>query len=392
MSTSEINLSENVRRSGFTHDHQVFRDSARRFFEREVAPMGERWREQGMVDREIFVKAGAQGYLCMWADEKHGGAGIDDFRFEQILIEEQARTCETGFFGTLHSRLVAPYFRSFGTSEQQDRFIPRFVSGETILGIAMTEPGAGSDLSGIKTTAVDRGSHWELNGQKTFISNGIIGDVFIVAARTDPEKKHGIGLFIVERGMEGFERGRKLKKIGFDAQDTAELYFSGVKVPKENVLGDPQRGFYQLMEGLAEERLIAAVQAHALAETAFTLTRDYVEDRSAFGRRVADFQNTRFKMAGLRARLDAAQVFIDHLVELHNRRRLSAEMAAEVKLIATELLGDMADEGVQLHGGAGYMDEYPISQLYRDARVFRILAGSSEIMKEIIARSIFGGR
>lgn len=380
-------MSTTLPRSGFNEEHTMFRDGARRFYENEVAVHGARWREQGMVDRDIFLKAGRQGYLCMWADERFGGADVADLRFEQILIEEQARVCETGFFGTLHSRIVAPYFQALGTPEQLDRFMPGFVSGESILAVAMTEPGAGSDLAGMKAQAVDCGAYWELSGQKTYISNGILNDVVVVAARTDTGGRNSIGLFVVERGMAGFERGRRLSKMGMDSQDTSELFFDRVQVPKNNVLGDPGRGFAHLMAGLAEERLIGALQAHALAETAFDLTRIFVQDRRAFGQRIADFQNTRFKLAALRVRLDAAQAYLDCLVDLANAKQLSSEIAAGAKLLATELLSDMVDEGVQLHGGAGYMEEYPICRLYRDARIFRILAGTSEVMKEIIARS-----
>jgi acyl-CoA dehydrogenase len=380
-------MTPTLARPNFTEEHAMFRESARRFYAGEVAVHRERWRQQGMVDREIFLKAGEMGYLCMWADERHGGAGVDDLRYEQILIEEQARVCETGFFGSLHSRIVAPYFRALATPEQLDRFMPKFVTGEHILAIAMTEPGTGSDLMGMKTQAVDRGDYWELSGQKTYISNGILSDVVVVAARTETGRKNSIGLFVVERGMPGFERGKRLKKMGLDSQDTAELFFEGVKVPKNNVLGDPGRGMSYLMAGLAEERLIGALQAHALAESAFTLTRSYVQERKAFGQRIADFQNTRFRIATLRARLDALQVYLDRLVDCANAGQLSGDIAAGAKLLATELLSDMVDEGVQLHGGAGFMEEYPICQLYRDARIFRILAGTSEVMKEIIARS-----
>lgn len=368
---------------------EIFRDSVRKFFEREIAPHREEWLEAGMVDRQAYQKAGAQGLLLMWADEKYGGIGCTDFRYEQIMIEEQARIMESGLFLTLHSRLVAPYFQHFGTEEQRQRFLPDFISGEKILGIAMTEPGAGSDLSGMRTTAVDQGDHWLLNGQKTYISNGIIGDVFIVAAKTDPTQKHAMGLFIVERGMEGFERGRKLKKMGLHSQDTAELFFDDVKLPKENILGDATKGFYYMMQGLAEERLLSAVQSVAAAGQAYRITCDYVKERKAFGKAIANFQNTRFVMAKMKAEIDMGQAFVDRLVALHNENKLDAVLAAEGKMTLSELQGRVVDECVQLHGGAGYMEEYPICQLYTDARVTRIFAGSTEIMKEIISRDIF---
>ena len=377
-----------MQRHLFEPEHEQFRDSARRFFQNEIGPHGERWREQGCVDREAFLKAGQQGYLLMWADPQYGGAGVSDFRYEQILIEENGRYGEGGFFMTLHSRLVAPYLGHLGTEEQKARLLPKCVSGETILGIAMTEPGAGSDLAGIKTRAEDHGEYWLLNGSKTYISNGQIGDVFVVVARTDPNQRHGLGLFIVERGMEGFRRGRNLKKMGLKAQDTSELFFHDVKVPKHNVLGAPGKGFHFLTHFLAEERLITAVGAITLAQAAFDITLAFVKERKAFGRPIGTFQHSRFKMAEMRAQIDALQVFVDHCVLEHNAGRLDAVTAAESKYLTTELENRVGDECVQLHGGAGYMDEYPISRMYTSARISRILAGSNEIMREIIGRSL----
>ncbi len=372
----------------FSEDHEMFRDATRSFIQNEIAPHAERWREQGIVDRKAFEDAGEMGLLLMWADEQYGGAGMHDFRYEQIVIEEMARYGEPGFFMTLHSRLVGPYLGELGTDEQKARWLPDCVSGKKILAIAMTEPGAGSDVAGIKTRAEDQGDHWLLNGSKTYISNGINADLIVVAARTVPDSSHGIGLFVVERGMEGFERGRNLKKMGLKAQDTAELFFNNVKVPKANVLGDPVRGFYNLMKFLAEERLIGAVQYLAAAQTAFDITMEFIQERKAFGQRIADFQNTRFKMADMRMELDIAEVYVDRCVEEHNAGGLSAEIAARAKLFTSELEQRVMDECVQLHGGAGYMDEYRISRMYTDARISRIYAGSSEIMREIIARSI----
>ena len=377
-----------MQRTLFEFEHDQFRASARRFFQNEIAPHAERWREQGHVDREAFRKAGEQGFLLMWADPSYGGAGVSDFRYEQILIEENNRYGEAGFFMTLHSRLVAPYIGQLGTAEQKQRLLPKCISGETILGIAMTEPDAGSDLAGIKTRAEDRGDHWLLNGSKTYISNGQIGDVFIVVARTDPERRHGLGLFIVERDMPGFVRGRNLKKMGLKAQDTSELFFTDVKIPKTNVLGEPGKGFHSLTHFLAEERLITAAGAMQVAQTAFDLTLEFVKSRKAFGRPIGTFQNSRFKMAEMRAKIDALQVFVDHCVVEHNAGRLDPVSAAEVKYLTTELEGQVVDECVQLHGGAGYMDEYPISRLYTNARISRIAAGTNEIMREIIGRSL----
>ena len=377
-----------MRRPSVDQDLELFRDSARQFFQKQIGPQSEAWRAAGIVDRAAFRAAGEMGYLCMWADPQFGGLGIKDFRYEQVLIEENAEHGDSGYFITLHSRLVAPYFEHFGSEEQKARFLPGFISGEKILGIAMTEPDAGSDLAGMKTRAEDKSDHWLLNGSKTYISNGINGDVFIVAARTNPEQSHAISLFIIERGMDGFERGRNLKKMGMKSQDTAELFFRDVKVPKENLLGQPHAGFYHLMQGLAEERLIAAVGNLACARRAFKITRDFVLERKAFGKPISKFQNTRFKMAELEAEMDMAQVYVDRLVEVHNAGKLSPVDAARAKLITSELAGRMVDLGVQLHGGAGYMDEYEICRLYQDERIHRILAGTSEIMKELIAREV----
>jgi alkylation response protein AidB-like acyl-CoA dehydrogenase len=372
----------------FEPEHEQFRESVRRFMQAEVAPHGERWRQQGMVDREVYRKAGAQSLLCVWADEKHGGAGIDDFRFDQIIVEENMRHGDIGFYINLHSDLVAPYIAKLGTDEQKDRFMPGIVSGETILAVAMTEPSTGSDLAGLKTRAVDMGDHWLLNGAKTYISNGILGDLIVVAARTDPDRPHGISLFLVERGMKGFERGRKLEKMGLKSQDTAELFFNDVRLPKENLLGEAGQGFAYLSRFLSQERLVAAIGFLATAQTAFDLTLDYVKERRAFGRPIGAFQNTRFKMAQMRAELDMAQTYLDQCVLLLNSGDLSAEDSSAAKLLTSELEGRVMDQCVQLHGGAGYMDEYRISRMYTDARISRIFAGTSEIMLEIIGRSL----
>jgi len=377
-----------VERTIFDEEHEMFRDSVRSFMINEIQPHGERWREQGIVDREAYLKAGEQGLLLMWADEKYGGAGVSDFRYEQILMEELTLHGDVGFFMWLHSRLVGTYIDEFGTDEQKERWLPKCISGEQILAIAMTEPGTGSDLASIRTKAEDKGDYYLLNGSKTYISNGILGDLVIVAARTDPESKRGISLFVVERGMEGFERGRNLPKMGIKSQDTAELFFNNVKVPKENLLGQPHRGFYHMMHGLVEERLLAAVGFIANCEAAFETTMEYINDREVFGQPVAAFQNTRFKMADMRTGIDVAQAFVDQCVMQHNEGKLSPDDAAKAKLFTSELEGRVTDDCLQLHGGAGFMDEYPISRMYTAARVSRIYAGTSEIMREIIARSI----
>ena len=377
-----------MNRDIFEEEHEMFRDSVRNFMRNEIQPHSDRWIEQGIVDREAYEKAGEMGLLLMWADEKYGGAGVADFRYEQVLIEENAKHGDPGFFLTLHNRLVGPYLGELGTDEQKQRWLPKCVSGEQILAVAITEPGAGSDVAGLRTRAEDKGDHFLLNGTKTYISNGINADLVVVVARTDRTGGHGLSLFVVERGMEGFERGPKLKKMGLKSQDTCELFFNNVKVPRENLLGELNRGFYHLMHFLAEERLIGAVGYVASSNVAFDLTMEYIKDRKAFGRTIADFQNTRFKMADMRMQIDIAQNFVDQCVLAHNKGELSADDAAKAKLFTSELEGRVMDDCVQLHGGAGYMDEYPISRMFVNARVSRIYAGSSEIMREIIARSI----
>jgi acyl-CoA dehydrogenase len=375
-------------RTIFDEEHDMFRDASRAFLINEIKPHVDKWAEQEIVDRDAFLKAGEQGLLCMWADEKYGGAGISDFRFEQILLEENAKHGDVGFFIFLHNRLVGPYIGDLGTEEQKQRWLPKCVSGEYILAVAMTEAGAGSDISGIRTKAEDKGDHYLLNGSKTFISNGILADLVIVAAKTDSTSSHGMSLLVVERGMEGFERGRNLKKMGMHSQDTSEMFFNNVKVPKENLLGEWNRGFYHLMHFLAEERLLSAVGALANAEAAFAVTLEYATERKVFGQSVADFQVNRFKFADMRMEMDVCQAYIDQCVTVHNEGKLTADDAAKAKLFATELEDRVTDQCVQLHGGNGYMDEYPISRMYTAARVSRIYAGSSEIMREIIARSI----
>jgi alkylation response protein AidB-like acyl-CoA dehydrogenase len=377
-----------MKRRLFDEEHEVFRDSVRGFLKKEIQPHADRWQEQGIVDRDAFLKAGEQGLLLMWADEQYGGAGVSDFRYEQIFIEENARFGDAGFFATLHSRLVGPYIGELGTDEQKARWLPKCISGEHVLAVGITEPGAGSDVAGVKTKVEDMGDHFLLNGSKIYISNGILADLVVVVARTDQNSRHGLSLFVVERGMEGFERGDKLKKMGLKSQDTAELFFNNVKLPKENLLGEWNKGFYQLMHFLAEERLLGAVGYLAAADAAFDLTMDFVTDRKAFGQTISDFQNTRFKMADMRMEIDVAQAFVDQCVVEHNDGVLSADDAAKAKLFTSELEGRVVDACVQLHGGAGYMDEYPICRMYLNARISRIYAGTSEIMREIIARSV----
>jgi acyl-CoA dehydrogenase len=374
----------------FTEEQILFRDAYRRFLAEEIAPNMPRWRENGIVDRSAFREAGKRGFLMIWPDEKYGGLGDADFRYDQIVIEETARAGCKDWYNTLHSRLVGRYFEHFANDEQKGRFLPGCISGEDILAIAMTEPGAGSDLSAMRSYARDMGDHFLLNGAKTYISNGINADIVIVAAKCAPDdRSHSLVLLVVERGMEGFSRGRNLEKMGNHAQDTAELFFNDVKVPKANVLGEPGMGFRYLMQGLAEERLIAAVGATANARRAFDLTRTFVMERKVFGKALADHQNTQFKMAEMDAEIDIMQIYVDYCVEENNNGRLTANMGAKAKMQSTEIEWRMVDLGVQLHGGAGYMKEYPICDMFTDARVNRILAGSSEIMRYIIGRDVF---
>lgn len=375
----------------FTEEQQLFRDAYRKFLAAEIVPHMESWREAGIVDREAFRKAGEQGFLMVWPDERYGGMGDDDFRFEQIIMEEAAYARVGDWYSTLHSRLVGPYLTRFGSQEQCDRFLPKCVRGETILAVAMTEPDAGSDLAGMRSTAVEMDDHWVLKGAKTYISNGINADLVIVAAKTDSRNNpHHMTLFLVERGMQGFERGRNLRKMGLKAQDTAELFFNDVKVPKANVLGEPGKGFIYLMEGLAEERLIGAVGYLAAAQLSWDLTAEFVRERKAFGKPLAAFQNTQFRMAEMRSQLDFAQTYVDQCVRAFNAGALTAVDAAKAKLVTSELQVAAADLGVQLHGGAGYMDEYPISRQFTDARISPIYAGTSEVMKLIISRDCLG--
>jgi alkylation response protein AidB-like acyl-CoA dehydrogenase len=377
-----------VKRQHFEPEHDLFRKNFRQFIKDEITPHYEEWERAGITPKDIWRKAGANGFLCTWADEAYGGAGVKDFRYDQIICEESASA--TGVAFGLHSTVVAPYIDKLGNEEQKQRLLPRAVSGEGILALAITEPAAGSDVAGIKTRAELRSDHWLLNGSKTFISNGSNADIVIVAAKTDATNPRRIGLFIVETGMRGFERGRKLEKLGNHAQDTAELFFNDVKVPCANVLGDPHRGFRAMMQLLADERLVAACGSLALARTAFDMTLAYVKERKAFGQSIAEFQNTRFKLAEMKTELDLGQVFLDRCVMDLNAGELTPEIAAQAKLWTSELAGRVTDQCVQFYGGYGFMWEYPITRLYASARIHRIWAGTTEIMKEIISRSLLG--
>jgi alkylation response protein AidB-like acyl-CoA dehydrogenase len=378
-----------MRRTIFDTEHQIFRESVIRFFKEEIGPHSDAWREQGHVDREAFTKTGAMGYLLMWAAEEYGGAGISDLRYEQIVCEENVRYGDSGFYANLHSMIVAPYLGRLATPAQKRMFLPRAVLGETILAIAMTEPGTGSDLAGIRTTArlADDGS-WIINGAKTYISNGMQADRVIVAARTGAEGSRQLGLFVVEEGVPGFTRGRRLKKMGLHSQDTAELFFADVKVPSTHVLGDPAQGFRYLAENLTIERLQVAISSVTAAQVALETTLDFIKERKAFGRPIGTFQDLRFRMAQMRADVDAIQSHVDQCVMLANSDELTAADASAAKLVATQLEGRVLDECVQMHGGAGFMEEYRICRMYQDARVTRIFAGTNEIMKEIIGRGL----
>ena len=376
-----------MERTHFEQEHNIFRESFREFLQREVIPHQEAWEEAGIVQREVWRKAGEGGFLATFADEKYGGAGAKDFRYDQIICEELAYINEPGLILPLHSSLCAPYLDTFGNEAQKDRWMPDIVAGNKIMAVAMTEPGAGSDLAGMRTRAEKKDGHWLLNGSKIYISNGILADLIIVAAKTNPDNKHAMTLFMIEAGMPGFERGRNLKKLGMKSQDTAELFFNDVKVPEENVLGQVDFGFYYLMQMLAQERLTNACCAIAGAKAAYDVTKTYVTERKAFGREIAKFQNTRFKMAEMKTEIDIGQVFVDRCVMDHNQQKLKDDIAAEAKLWTTELLCKVVDQCVQLHGGAGYMWEYPITKMYANARIQRIFAGTSEIMKEIIGRA-----
>jgi acyl-CoA dehydrogenase len=378
-----------VRRTIFEEDHQDFRDSVRAFLLKEAVPHTERWEANGLVDREFWTKAAGQGMVVFSAPEEHGGAGLTDFRFNAVIDEQVALTGAVGDNFNLTNDIAAPYFLDLTTPEQQARWLPELTSGAKIPAIAMSEPGAGSDLRGLAATAVPQGDHYLLTGSKTFVTNGIQADLIIVAAYIrEGGGTNGMGLFVVESDMEGFSRGRKLAKVGRKAQDTAELFFEDVPVPVENVLGEPGRGLGYLMLNLPQERLSMAVVAVATAERALEITLDYVRNRNAFGRPIGSFQANRFALAELAAEIKVARVFVDGCLGAHLTGELSADDAAAAKLWTTELQVRVADRCLQLHGGYGYMDEYEISRIWRDSRVTRIYGGTSEIMKEIIGRSL----
>jgi alkylation response protein AidB-like acyl-CoA dehydrogenase len=373
----------------YTSEHEDFRKTARTFYEREVVPFHDQWEQDGIVPRELWRKAGEAGLLCFDVPEEYDGPGVSDFRYNVILSEEQTRANASGPGFSVHTDIIVPYIISLGTEEQKQRWLPGTVSGEIITAIAMTEPGAGSDLQGIRTTAVDKGDHYLLNGSKTFISNGINADLVIVVARTDPEAGHkGISLLVVERGMDGFERGRNLDKIGLHAQDTSELSFTDVVVPKENLLGNEGEGFIYLMMNLPQERLIIAAQAVAAAEAIVEMCIDYAKTREAFGKPIGKFQHNRFLVAEMATEARIARAFLNECLGKHLEGKLTPVDAAMAKWWSTELQNKLVNQGVQLHGGYGYMMEYPIAKAYLDSRISTIYGGTTEIQKEIIGRSL----
>ncbi len=382
-----------MRRTGFEPEHIDYRESVRRFIAEEITPHHETWDRDGVVPRELFAAAAEKGMLAMQVPERHGGIGIDDFRFNQILSEEigAANTAGSGLGITLHNDICLPYFLHFADEAQSDRWLPGIADGSLITALGMTEPGIGSDLASMRTTAIatDDGAEYIVNGSKTFITNGINADLVILAAKTDPAERHrGISLLVVERDMAGFSRGRNLEKVGMHSQDTAELFFEDVRVPAENVLGEIGEGFRYMTSNLAQERLSIAIAAVGAARGALRETLEYVKERSAFGQPVGSFQSARFALAEMATEIELATTFCDQAVLALNDSELTPADAAMAKWWSTELQGRVVDRCVQLHGGYGYMLEYPIARAFVDARVTRIYGGTTEIMKEIVGRSL----
>lgn len=378
-----------MERTLFEPEHELFRESYQKFLAQHVAPNHEKWEVQNIVDRDVWVEAGKQGFLGTAVPEEFGGGGVKDFRYNAIITEETTKGGFSGIGFTLHNDVVAPYLLELSNEEQKQRWLPGFASGELISAIAMTEPGTGSDLQGIKTKAVRDGDHWVLNGSKTFITNGINADIIIVVACTDPDKgAQGFSLLVVERDMPGFERGRNLDKIGMKAQDTAELSFTDVRVPAANLLGEEGMGFFYLMKNLPQERLSIAVVAAAAMESVLESTIQYCRDRKAFGKSIGSFQNTRFVLAELATETTAVRILVDKFIEQLNAEKLTVQEAAMAKWWTTEAQVKLIDRCLQLHGGYGYMKEYPVAKAYMDSRVQTIYGGTTEIMKEIIGRSL----
>ena len=377
-----------IPRTLFAPEHETFRDSVRRFMQEEVVPHDERWQEQGYADKDVWRKAGANGFLCPTMPPEYGGAGADKL-YSVVLMEEQARANNSTLGFGLHSEIVAPYLLAYGAEALKKKYLPKMASGEMVGAIAMSEPAAGSDLQGVKTTALRKGDRYVVNGSKTFITNGWNCDLVIVVAKTDPARgAKGTSLFIVDTSMKGFSKGKRLKKMGLKGQDTAELFFDNVEVPAANLLGQENNGFIYLMQELPWERLQIAIGAAAKAEAAIEWTRAYVAERKAFGKPVSSFQNTRFKLAELATEVQVARVFVDKCIQLLIDKQLDTATASMAKYWVTDLECKVMDECVQLHGGYGYMWEFPIARAYVDARVQRIYGGTNEIMKELISRSL----
>lgn len=375
-------------RSVFREDHEMLRETIRRFLERECKPRQAQWDQEGRVDRETWLKAGREGLLCTTLDPEWGGAG-GDFGHAAVIVEEIARSGVSGLGFGLHSDVVAPYIARLGTPDQKKKWLPRCASGEVMLAIAMSEPGAGSDLKAIRTTALRDGNEYVINGAKTFISNGLNCDLVVVVAKTEPELgAKGVSLILVEADRAGFRKGRKLEKMGQEAADTAELFFDDVRVPVSNILGEENKGFAYLMQELAQERLVIALGAAAKMEAMLQETICYTKERVVFGKPLFDFQNTRFKLAEIKVRTTAVRMMVDQYLSEHLKRKLTVEEAAIAKLFSTEELSKALDELLQLYGGYGYMMEYPITRAYVDTRVYRIYGGTSEVMKELIARNL----
>ena len=372
----------------YTQEHQIFRESIRRYFEKELTPHVETWEKAGIVPKEIWQNFGRQGFLCPWLPEIYGGVDAD-LLYSLISVEESAKTHFSGFLFFLHSDIIVPYIEAFGSEEQKHRWLPGCATGDLITAIAMTEPGTGSDLAAIRTTAVRSGDHYVLNGQKTFISNGINCDLVIVVAKTDPGAKPahaGISLLVVEEGTPGFEKGRNLDKIGFHSQDTAEMAFVDCRVPVKNLLGQEGKGFYYLMKKLQQERLMTAIGAQVMAEEALRLPIDFAKSREAFGRPIGRFQYISFELAKLATDVELGRTFLESLILDHMEGREIVQKVSMAKYWIAEMLNRVVERGVQFHGGYGYMEEYPIARLFRDARVYTIFAGTSEIMLLIISR------
>jgi alkylation response protein AidB-like acyl-CoA dehydrogenase len=380
-----------MRRTLFEPEHEDFRESVRRFVAEEISPRHEQWEREGIVPRELFAKAATKGMLAIQVPETYGGPGVDDFRFNQIISEEVglANVAGSGLGITLHNDICVPYFLAYCDEEQRERWLPGIADGSLITALAMTEPEIGSDLASMRTSAALHGDDYVVNGSKTFITNGINADLVITAVKTDPSQRHaGISLLVLEGGMEGFARGRNLDKVGMHSQDTAELFFEDVRVPAANLLGEAGRGFRYLASNLAQERLSIALAAVGAARGALQGTLEYVKARNAFGQPIGAFQNSRFALAEMTTEVELATAFCDQAVLALNRGELSPEDAAMAKWWSTELQGRVIDRCVQLHGGYGYMLEYPIARAFVDARVTRIYGGTTEIMKEIIGRSL----